>query len=82
MHNFHGLATFYSWFIRNFSSIIAFISIVSSKANFSGVFKQDVSFALIKEKLTTTPVLVLPDFDKVFKVEIDTSMTRIGVVLI
>jgi hypothetical protein len=39
------------------------------------------SFNILKEKITQQPILVLPDFGKMFQVRCDVSGVAIGVVL-
>jgi hypothetical protein len=64
VRSFHGLASFYRKFIRNFSGISAAMMDTVKKwhTSFHWTTEAENIFNLLKRKITERPMLVLPDF--------------------
>lgn len=75
------MVIFYIMFIKNFKSLISPIIECIKGREFSWKRVAQESFQLLKKKITTMPILVLPDFKKLFEVDYDASHLRIGVML-
>ena len=72
VRSFHGLASFYRRFIKDFSSIATPLNaIVKKNVRFNWGDAQEHAFNLLKDKLCDAPLLVLPNFDKTFEIECD-----------
>jgi len=78
VRSFHGLASFYRRFIRNFSIITITMTEVLKGSSFKWTPKAHFAFAEVKPKLVKAPILASPYFDKVFEIECDASSVVMG----
>jgi hypothetical protein len=83
VQSFLGLAGFYRHFVKDFSTIAAPLNELTKKGvPFSWGNKQENAFVMLKDKLTHTSLLQLPDFNKTFELECDASGIGLGGVLL
>ncbi|WVZ85221.1 hypothetical protein U9M48_032169 [Paspalum notatum var. saurae] len=82
IRSFLGLAGYYRRFMENFSKIAKpMTGLLKNNRPYEWDDKCEGSFQLLKEKLTTAPVLTLPDLHKDFVVYCDASRQGLGCVL-
>ena len=85
VHTFCGLAGHYRRFIKRFANIVHPLYDVLGKEVKMGLVdlppKAWEAMGVLKGKVQSTPVLVFPDFDKPFLLEMDASKQGLGVVL-
>jgi hypothetical protein len=76
------MAEYYWRFIKGFSKIAKLMTaLLANKVEFKWTQKCQEAFKALKEKLTTMPVLVLPNVHKPFSVYCDACYTGLGCVL-
>jgi hypothetical protein len=82
VRSFVGLAGYYRRFIEGFAKIVAPMTQLTRKDQpFAWTEQCELSFQLLKERLTTSPVLVLPQSDEPYEVYCDASHQGLGCVL-
>lgn len=83
VRGFLGLAGWYRRFVENFSDIVTPITeLLSTKKKFKWNPEANEAFEKLKTLLTSTPVLVNPNFEEKFFLHCDASDYAIGAVLI
>jgi hypothetical protein len=76
------MVRYYRCFIEGFSKIARpMIALLAKKVEFKWTPVCQESFETLRKKLTTSPVLILPDVHKPFSVYCDSSYTGLGCVL-
>ncbi|XP_026383572.1 uncharacterized protein LOC113279075 [Papaver somniferum] len=74
VRSFHGLASFYRIFVKNFNTIASGLTDCLKRDTFVWTEEADKSFNLLKKKLCSALVLVIPNFDKPFEIHCDASI--------
>jgi hypothetical protein len=83
IQSFLRLAGYYHWFIKDFSQIAKPMTMLLEKnKDFDWTEECQASFEELKKRLTSAPVLILPDITKTFDIYCDASRQGLGCVLI
>jgi hypothetical protein len=82
IRSFLGLVRYYQRFIEGFSNISKpMIELLEKSKTFEWTPRREASFQELKKRLTTTPVLTMPNMEKQFSIYCDASGQGLGCVL-
>ncbi|KAI3363811.1 hypothetical protein L3Q82_001216 [Scortum barcoo] len=82
LQRFLGFANFYRRFIRGYSTVAApLTALTSSKVTFQWSVAANEAFNTLKTRFTSAPILIMPDPERQFVLEVDASDVGVGAVL-
>ncbi|KAI3368651.1 hypothetical protein L3Q82_025653 [Scortum barcoo] len=82
LQRFLGFANFYRRFIRGYSTVAApLTALTSSKVTFQWSVAAKEAFDALKTRFTSAPILIMPDPERQFILEVDASDVGVGAVL-
>ncbi len=82
VRSFLGLTGFYRQFIKNYARIAQpLTSMLKKNSTFAWVREQQQALETLKDKLTSSPVLIFPDYSKEFMLCTDVSDIGLGGIL-
>ena len=82
VQSFLGLAGYYQWFIKDFSKVAAPLTGLTKKNQvFTWDAKCEQAFGILKERLTSAPVLTIPSGNEEMVIYTDACGTGLGAVL-